>query len=190
VFALRNYRAANGAYPPLYTQGKDGRKLHSWRVLLVPYINDFEVAPCNLSEPWDSRQNLKWAESLPVYVRENYKSPAQSDYSDVFTSFVAIDPSNGKNNDQRLALDDDDCGSAMIALVEMHNSGIHWMEPRDLTLEDAKGLLQPRGRAIRIVTRGGLVGTLSASALTCDGSEADSIHRWLIGPQATRTNEP
>ena len=36
--ALENYRQANGCYPPQYLADKFGRPMHSWRVLIWPYL--------------------------------------------------------------------------------------------------------------------------------------------------------
>lgn len=183
VLALQNYHAENEKYPPLYTQDKEGKKLHSWRVLLLPYLLDDRdvLSHCNLSEPWNSPQNVRWSESLPPYVREYYKSPAQADYANMATSFVAIDPSDGHGG-QRLALADDGCGANYITLVETVNSRIHWMEPRDMLLKEAQTGLLKNSRSVRLVTRRGFVATLSSSQLTFYGSEVDLLNQWLISP--------
>jgi prepilin-type N-terminal cleavage/methylation domain-containing protein len=38
ILALRNYELTHKAFPPAYTVDADGRPLHSWRTLILPYI--------------------------------------------------------------------------------------------------------------------------------------------------------
>ena len=38
VLALRNYQQANGSFPPAYITDKNGRPMHSWRVLILPFL--------------------------------------------------------------------------------------------------------------------------------------------------------
>src|SRR5687768_11876649 len=40
---LEQYRQANRAFPPSCTFSKNGTRLHSWRVLLLPYLGYDEL---------------------------------------------------------------------------------------------------------------------------------------------------
>ena len=37
--ALHNYHETYGAFPPAYTVDADGKRLHSWRTLILPYLD-------------------------------------------------------------------------------------------------------------------------------------------------------
>src|SRR5690349_7919540 len=37
--ALQAYHEKNQCFPPAYTLGPDGERWHSWRVLLLPYLD-------------------------------------------------------------------------------------------------------------------------------------------------------
>lgn len=37
--ALHNYHEQHGSFPPAYTTDQNGKPLHSWRVLLLPYLD-------------------------------------------------------------------------------------------------------------------------------------------------------
>ena len=39
ALAMHNYHDAWGSFPPAYIADEDGRPMHSWRVLLLPYLN-------------------------------------------------------------------------------------------------------------------------------------------------------
>lgn len=64
--AMFAYNAANGVLPPAYTVDEAGRPLHSWRVLILPYLeNSTLYREIRLDEPWDSEWNSQF-HRLPV----------------------------------------------------------------------------------------------------------------------------
>ncbi len=64
--AFAEYADVNGAYPPAFTVDAEGRKLHSWRVLLLPYLDEEELfAQIRLDEPWDSDWNSQFHSQTP-----------------------------------------------------------------------------------------------------------------------------
>jgi len=64
--AFAEYADANGTYPPAFTVDAEGRKLHSWRVLLLPYLeNEALFAQIRLDEPWDSDWNSQFHSQTP-----------------------------------------------------------------------------------------------------------------------------
>src|SRR5437867_12176876 len=56
--ALLNYHEENGRLPPAVVYGKDSQPLYSWRVLLLPYLEDENLyRQFKLDEPWDGPHN-------------------------------------------------------------------------------------------------------------------------------------
>jgi hypothetical protein len=50
--ALHNYHDKHGSFPPAYQTGPDGRPWHSWRVLILPYIEGENLfKACSFDEP-------------------------------------------------------------------------------------------------------------------------------------------
>lgn len=85
AMALQRYAAAHGRPPPLAVRGKDGQLLYSWRVLLLPYLDQGEEVyrQFQLDEPWDSPRNKKLLMRIPpVYaqVRRTAKEPQATFY--------------------------------------------------------------------------------------------------------------
>jgi hypothetical protein len=68
--AIHNYHEVNGHLPPAVVRDKDGRPLYSWRVALLPYIEEVSLyKQFNLDEPWDSEHNKTLIEKMPrVYA--------------------------------------------------------------------------------------------------------------------------
>ena len=56
--ALSNYRQDHGRFPPAVVYSPDCRPLYSWRVLILPYLEQKALYDkFDLNEPWDSPHN-------------------------------------------------------------------------------------------------------------------------------------
>ncbi len=139
ALALLNYEAANGCFPPAYIADKDGKPMHSWRVLILPYM---EMKPLydayDFTEPWDGPKNKKL---LPTCVM-GYVCPSDPNTHGPGanqTSYVAVVGRNaawpGEKSRKLGSVDFPGGASNTIMVVEVANSGIPWMEPRDLSLD-------------------------------------------------------
>lgn len=71
--ALNAYAADHGSYPPPRINGPNGEAMHSWRVLLLPYLGEESLFNrYNMDEPWDSQHNMEVAYRVPqVYTGES-----------------------------------------------------------------------------------------------------------------------
>jgi prepilin-type processing-associated H-X9-DG protein len=144
--ALQNYENAYGQFPPAYTTDQNGKPLHSWRTLILPYLNGDPIyRQLKLDEPWDSPHNLAVAKSFSPRV---FRCPTDVNGPPDETSYVmVVGPdtiSDGPTG--RKAADVTDGTSNTILIVEQANSGIAWNEPRDLdaatmsyTINDQRG---------------------------------------------------
>jgi prepilin-type processing-associated H-X9-DG protein len=136
--ALQNYHDTYKSFPPAYFADADGTPIHSWRVMLLPFFESDEMKRTykqyDMSEPWNGPHNRRLASQIP-YV---YRCPSsQAPHDD--TSYVAIvgDETGWPTSRPINVREFSDGLSNTIAIVEVANAGIHWMEPRDLTLEQA-----------------------------------------------------
>ena len=134
--ALRNYHDEYGRFPPPYIADSNGKRLHSWRVLLLPFLDGKPLYDkYRFDEPWDGSNNSK----LHGEIIEAYICPSATNTVSLrFTNYVAV---LGERtvwaNEIGTSLSDitDDHGETLL-LIEITNSDIHWMEPRDLLLDD------------------------------------------------------
>lgn len=109
--------------------------MHSWRVLLLPLVERNDIyRQYNFNEPWDGPSNRKLADKIP----EIYGCWGRIDDTDE-TSYVAIvgpgtvwPGATGASLKHVI-----DSKGATILLVEVANSGINWLEPRDLPFDEA-----------------------------------------------------
>src|SRR5262245_42706847 len=64
--ALQNYHDTYGSFPPAFVLGPDGRPWHSWRVLILPFMEcDPLYREYRFNEPWDGPNNRKLLAKMP-----------------------------------------------------------------------------------------------------------------------------
>ena len=139
--ALHNYHDEYGSFPPAYVADENGKPMHSWRVLLLPYIDQKSLYDkYQFDEPWDGPNNSQLLKEFSGYLNI-YQCP--SDVTDEenqgFVSYLAVvdDRTAWPGAEARAIKEFSDGASNTILLIEAHTQGIHWMEPRDLTLKEA-----------------------------------------------------
>jgi hypothetical protein len=73
--ALHGYHDIHKAFPPAYSRDTSGRPLLSWRVLILPFLEqDALYREFHLDEPWDSPHNRTLIDKIPAV----YRCPAMS----------------------------------------------------------------------------------------------------------------
>ena len=135
-YAIKAYEADRGHLPPPYCAGAGADKLVSWRVLLLKYM-DYErvYAQYDFDQMWNSHQNLAFAER--VGVPSEYRYPRGESGDPAVTPFVAVvGPGTAWSAADPVKFSEiTDCAANLILLVGLSDSDIHWMEPRDLDIE-------------------------------------------------------
>jgi len=163
--ALQNYHDKFKCFPPAYLGDKDGNPMHSWRVLILPYLEDPAATAVydqyNFDEPWNGPHNRLLADKMPLLYRDPNSQGTGSTYLAVVGE-QSVWPADRSTKMSSIR----DGTSNTIALVEVADSGIHWMEPRDLTFEQAAQGINPSliKLAISSIHPGG------ANCLFVDGS--------------------
>ncbi len=68
--AIQSYQQEHGTLPPAVLRTADGTPLHSWRVLILPYLEQNELfAQFQLDKPWNSPHNRGLADRMPKIFR-------------------------------------------------------------------------------------------------------------------------
>jgi hypothetical protein len=91
ALAMHNYHDANGGLPAAAICDKKGKPLLSWRVSILPYIEQNELYnQFKLDEPWDSENNKPLIDKMPkTYLLPGTKSEGKTHYR-VFHSNGAV----------------------------------------------------------------------------------------------------
>ena len=75
MLAMHNYHDKEKSFPPAFKANGDGKPLLSWRVLILPYLDQNELyKEFHLDEPWDSPHNKTLIERIPAV----YQCPSQN----------------------------------------------------------------------------------------------------------------
>jgi prepilin-type processing-associated H-X9-DG protein len=139
ALALHNYAHVNKCLPPAYITDKNGKPMHSWRVLILPYLEeDGPYKQYNFNEPWDGPNNKKLLGNRPqIYVCPNSEEARKQ--GETCTSYVAIVGSNaawpGKKPKRPEDIDSGGGLSNTILVAETADVGIPWTKPEDLSLK-------------------------------------------------------
>jgi prepilin-type processing-associated H-X9-DG protein len=132
ALALQNYHDIHGSFPPAYTVDANGRRLHSWRVLILPFLEQSHLyAEFRLDEPWDSPHNLPLAKMMPPL----YACPSHPDRKSGITNYVAIvgDETIWPGERSVSVKDVGDGAKLTLQVVEWPEGNILWTSPQDLT---------------------------------------------------------
>ncbi|MGD9647316.1 MAG: DUF1559 domain-containing protein [Pirellulales bacterium] len=128
--ALHGYQTMHGCFPPAYIPDENGEPMHSWRVLILPFMGYEELYDqYDFDEPWDSPANMALADQMP----SEFTCPTDPNALTNNTSYVAaVGPDRMfPGADARTPNDVADGLSNTIAVVEFSDSQINWLEPRD-----------------------------------------------------------
>ncbi len=144
--AILLYESKYGALPPAYVADKNGKPLYSWRVAILPFLDNQKLYDSfKLDEPWDSPANLKAAQSIPSVYHCPCDTEAKLDTSYV----VVVGPNTPFTGAIGRKTTDLTHVKSTILVVEVHDSGIKWTAPRDLYVgQMAQGVNPLAGQGI------------------------------------------
>lgn len=159
ALALHYYHDQYGTFPPAYIADSSGRPMHSWRVLILPFLDQQQLyAEYRFDEPWNGPHNS----TLELRIRDLFACSKElgqrKGQQETMTSYLAVVGPDTMWPDARVVRlrDVTDDQSKTILLVEVANSGINWMEPRDLDVSQMAFVVNhPSKRGISSVHKQG-----------------------------------
>lgn len=87
ILALHSFESANGFFPPAVIYGPDGRPWHSWRTLILPYLQQVDLyIKYDFSQPWDAPDNKAVVET----VVDVFKDPIYGNSNEAVTHYGVI----------------------------------------------------------------------------------------------------
>ena len=137
ALAILNYESAHGHLPPPYSTDDEGRPLHSWRVLILPYMEEVALYEAiDLTKPWDDPVNLALASQMPSYYQCPDFQP-NSPADEFTTPYVAVigDNTAWPRSGGRKMSDIVDGASRTLAVLESEKYRLHWMSTADPDIE-------------------------------------------------------
>ena len=134
ALALHNYADANGSFPPAYTEDSNGNRLHSWRTLILPYVEQQHIFDqIDLDKPWDDPANASLASiSVPIF------SCPSAPLGPGLTTYVAVqDPSGifkGPIGTKFSEITDGTSNTLLFTETDAAQA-VPWMSPNDIDMQ-------------------------------------------------------
>jgi hypothetical protein len=145
--AIHSYHDVHGKFPADITD-KDGKPLLSWRVAILPYLEqDNLYKQFKLDEPWDSEHNRKLSQQVvkvfespnvkarKAAAKEGEKPFGQTDYLGVSGPGTMFDPTG-----EGLTFAGVTDGLSNTVMVVETGDPVPWAKPGDLVIDPKKPL--------------------------------------------------
>jgi len=148
--AFHLFRDTFGHFPPAAIMGPDDKPWHSWRVLLLPYLDQAALYnQYKFDEPWNGPNNKKLLEKMPAV----FADPIYGENKDYYTHYVAITGDGMAFSADGAEFDGKELGPALNAGMGIQNftdgtsntllagpagpdRKIPWMKPEDIKVDD------------------------------------------------------
>jgi prepilin-type processing-associated H-X9-DG protein len=143
--AMHNFHDVYGRFPPAVVNGPDGKPWHSWRVFLLPFLEESETYnQYRFDEPWDGPNNRKLLSKMP----KAYSDPIHGENKDFYTHYVVptgddtifsaegakMADKNDKsvlNGGRGIQQITDGTSNTLLAVPATPDQKIPWMKPED-----------------------------------------------------------
>jgi hypothetical protein len=145
ALAFHHYLDATGTFPAHAIYSKAGKPLLSWRVAILPYVEQGQLYnQFKLDEPWDSEHNKTLIARIPAV----YRSPKIRDRRPGLTTYLV--PINkdfvftGKAKGVQIKDIEDGTSNTVVVVDAADESGVIWTKPDDLVVDEKdpwKGLV-------------------------------------------------
>ncbi len=137
TIAMHNFESTYRVLPPRMSVAEDGTPLLSWRVHLLPYLNEQALYDqFHLDEPWDSPHNIQLVEKIPF----PYRSLEYTDLKPGHTCVVqplSVGSLWGADEQKLLKVGDvhDGTSNTLAFVTAPKQNAVPWSKPEDLTID-------------------------------------------------------
>jgi RNA polymerase sigma factor (sigma-70 family) len=137
--AMHNYHDNFGRFPAHAIYSKDGKPLLSWRVMILPFIEENDLyKQFKLDEPWDSENNKKLLDQMPVIY-----APLGGETKDKHSTFYQVFVGKGTIFDpaeKKVTWASITDGSSNTLFAAEAGEAVPWTKPDDLVFDPDKAL--------------------------------------------------
>ncbi len=174
--ALYNYHDTYHAFPPAFTIDAYGRPLHSWRTLILPYLDQQSLyEKIDLAKAWDDPVNAEaFKTNLAVFRCPSTDCPMyHTTYMAVVGSRSCFQPTEPRS----LSEITDNRSETLMVIEVASDKTVHWMAPVDTNEQFVLGF-EPK---TKFAHPGGLQALLADGAVRFLSANLDTaVRRALI----------
>jgi hypothetical protein len=144
LLALHNYHDVHKEFPPAVFTDKAGRPLLSWRVHLLPYLEQNDLyKQFHLDEPWDSEHNKKLIARMPKVFASSDRPELSRQGKTTYLVPVGKDTVFPGTTAIRIRNIPDGTSNTIVLVDATADRAVIWTKPDDLAIDldnPSKGL--------------------------------------------------
>ncbi|MBA2114770.1 DUF1559 family PulG-like putative transporter [Bremerella alba] len=138
VYQLKANADPHNRVPPVAIVDEDGRPLLSWRVLLLPQLDEQKLfEKFDLTKPWDSPENLPLVKQMPHILASRYDRATAKQGKTPYKAIVSDDPQWNtawpKQGEELTFAKFKDGLSSTAIVVEDLTDPVIWTKPEEIT---------------------------------------------------------
>lgn len=176
--AVANYLDNHGHYPPAWIADENGKPLLSWRVLILPHVEEQALYDqFDLTESWDGPNNLKLLDRMP----SNYRLHTIDDEHKTAANYVAVVGEEtmwqGAEPRDRKFVSDGSSNTLMIA--EFVGHPIPWTKPEDLQFDEMDFTVDSDKGICSVLTPPAFVSAAGMVQYMPQETATETVRAWL-----------